>query len=123
MQNLDTKQPDLFVFLRGRHDVSDLEALLDQPVIEFPPNIAIEILSRNETCRMRSDKLEDYRHISVMECWIASPQAQTVEVLRLSSKAMHTVGIYGTGMHLSSTHLEELSAAIRNRRQTVGLKM
>ena len=103
---LRTRQPDLFVFLRGRHDVSDLEALLDQPVIGFPPDLAIEILSRNETRRMRSDKLEDYRRIGVKECWIVSPQAQTIEVLRLSSEAMHTVNIYGTGMHLSSEHLE-----------------
>jgi len=37
--------------------VGDLDALLDQPVIEVAPDITVEVLSRNETRRMRTDKL------------------------------------------------------------------
>ncbi|MGH8071708.1 MAG: Uma2 family endonuclease [Candidatus Entotheonellia bacterium] len=105
---LRTRQPDLFVFLRGREDVGDLESLLDQPVIEVAPDIAIEIISKNETRRSRADKIEDYQRIGVKECWIVSPQAQTVEVLRLSAEGIHTVGIYGTGMQVRSEILEGL---------------
>ena len=103
---LRTRQPDLFIFLHGRDDVGDLAALLEQPVIEMAPDIAIEILSKNETRRMRADKLEDYRRIGVKECWIVSPQAQTVEVLQLLSQGTRTVGLYGVGMSLRSELLE-----------------
>src|SRR5262245_28695758 len=91
---LRTRQPDLFAFLRGRSDVADLDALLDQPVIDIAPDITVEVLSRNETRHMRTDKLDDYRRIGVKECWMVSPQAQTVEVLQFSAHGMRTVDIY-----------------------------
>jgi Uma2 family endonuclease len=94
---LRTRQPDLFIFLQGRDDVGDLENLLDQPVIEMAPDITIEIISKNETRRARAAKIDDYCRIGVKECWILSPQAQTVEVLRLSPEGIRTVGIYGGG--------------------------
>jgi Uma2 family endonuclease len=103
---LRTRQPDLFIFLRGRDDVGDVEGLLEQPVIEFPPDITIEILSKHETRRMRTEKIVDYCRIGVKECWIVSPQAQTVEVLQLSSQETRTVGIYGVEMRLHSEVLE-----------------
>lgn len=109
---LRTRQPDLFIFLRGREDVGDLENLLEQPVIEVAPDITIEIISKNETRRARLDKIEDYRRIGVKECWIVSPQAHTVEVLRLSPEGMRTVGIYGAGMRVSSEILEGLDLSV-----------
>jgi Uma2 family endonuclease len=109
---LRTRQPDLFVFLQGRDDVGDLENLLDQPVVEVAPDITIEIISKTETRRARAAKIEDYRHIGVKECWIVSPQAQTVEVLHLSPEGIRTVGIYGVGMRVQSDMLEGLDLAI-----------
>lgn len=41
---LRTRQPDLFVFLRGREDVGDLQDFLDQPVLEVAPDVTIEII-------------------------------------------------------------------------------
>ena len=109
---LRTRQPDLFIFLRGRSNVSDLQSLMDQPVLEVVPDLTIEIISRNETRRSRLDKIEDYRCIGVKECWVVSPQAQTVEVLRLFAEGIHTVGIYGAGMRLHSEILEELELPV-----------
>jgi Uma2 family endonuclease len=109
---LRTRQPDLFIFLQGRSDVENVEDLLDQPVITLPPDIAIEILSPNETRRMRNDKVEDYRRIGVKECWIVSPQAQTVEVLKLSPTGTETVDIYGIGMRLQSDLLQGLELLV-----------
>jgi Uma2 family endonuclease len=109
---LRTRQPDLFIFLQGRDDVGDLENLLDQPAIEVAPDITVEIISKNETRRARAAKIEDYRHIGVKECWIVSPQALTVEVLRLSPGGMRTVGIYGVGMRVQSEILEGLDLAV-----------
>lgn len=109
---LRTRQPDLFVFLRGRVDVGNLQDFLDQPVIEIAPDVTIEIISKNETRRSRAEKIEDYRRIGVKECWIVSPQAHTVEVLRLSPERMRTVGIYGAGMRVHSEILEELEIPV-----------
>jgi Uma2 family endonuclease len=109
---LRTRQPDLFVFLRGREDISDLQALLEQPVLEVAPDLVIEIISKNETRRSRAEKIEDYRRIGVKECWIVSPQGQTVEILRLSPEAVRTVGIYGVGMHVRSEMLEGLDLPV-----------
>jgi Uma2 family endonuclease len=89
-----------------------LENLLDQPVIEVAPDITIDIISKTETRRARAAKIEDYRHIGVKECWIVSPQAQTVEVLHLSPEGIRTVGIYGVGMRVQSDMLEGLDLAI-----------
>ena len=109
---LRTRQPDLFIFLQGREDVGDLENLLDQPVIERAPDVTIEIISRHETRRSLAEKVEDYRLIGVKECWMVSPQAQTVEVLRLSSEGVRTVGIYGVGMRVHSEILDCLALPI-----------
>jgi len=99
---LRTRQPDLFIFLHGRDDVGDLENLRVQSVIQAAPDITIEVISKHETRSMRTEKLEDYRRIGVKECWIVSPQAQTIEVLRLSLEGVRTVGIYGVGMRVHS---------------------
>jgi Uma2 family endonuclease len=109
---LRTRQPDLFVFLRGREDIGDLQTLLEQPVLEVAPDLVIEIISKNETRRSRAEKIDDYRRIGVKECWIVSPQGQTVEVLRLSPEEMRTVGIYGVGMHVRSEMLEGLDLPV-----------
>jgi Uma2 family endonuclease len=87
---------------RGRDDVGDLEHLLEQPVIEVAPDITIEIISKNETRCARTARIEDYRRIGVKECWIVSPQAQTIEVLRLSPEGIRTAGLYGVGMRVQS---------------------
>ncbi len=109
---LRTRQPDLFIFLRGRDDIGDLDNLLDQLVLEVAPDITIEIISKNETRRSRMEKIEDYRSIGVKECWIVSPQGQTVEVLRLSAEGMRTLGIYGVGMRVRSEILEGLEISV-----------
>jgi len=109
---LHTRQPDLFMFLQSREDIGDLENLLDQPVIERAPDVTIEIISRHETRRSLAAKVEDYRIIGVKECWMVSPQAQTVEVLHLSSEGIRTLGIYGVGMRVHSEILDGLALAI-----------
>jgi Uma2 family endonuclease len=109
---LRTRRPDLFVFLRGREDISDLQALLEQPVLEVAPDLVIEIISKNETRRARLAKIEDYRRLGVKDCWIVSPQGQTVEVLRLSPEEVRTVGIYGVGMRVRSEILAGLDLPV-----------
>lgn len=107
-----TRQPDLFVFLRGRQDIGDLENLLDLPVLEVAPDITIEIISKSETRRSRLEKIGDYRRIGVKECWIVSPQGQTCEVVSLVPDEMRTVGLYGVGMGVQSELLPGLERRV-----------
>jgi Uma2 family endonuclease len=44
----------------------------------------------------------------VRECWIVSPEALTVEVVRLSPEVIQTLDIFGTGMTIGSEVLEGL---------------
>ncbi|MBI3330096.1 MAG: Uma2 family endonuclease [Nitrospinae bacterium] len=109
---LRTRQPDLFIFLRGREDIGDLENLRRLPVLEIAPDITIEIISKSETRPSRTEKIEDYRRIGVKECWIVSPQGQTLEVLRLSAEGMQTAGLYGMGMRVQSELLPGLELRV-----------
>ncbi|MGH8058668.1 MAG: Uma2 family endonuclease [Candidatus Entotheonellia bacterium] len=109
---LRTQQPDLFIFLRGREDIGDLENLRRLPVLEIAPDITIEIISKSETRPSRTEKIEDYRRIGVKECWIVSPQGQTLEVLRLSAEGMQTAGLYGMGMRVQSELLPGLELRV-----------
>jgi len=85
---------------------------LFRSVLEHAPDLTIEILSRHETRRSRTEKIDDYHQIGVKECWIVSPQAHTVEVLRLSPEEMYTLQIYGVGMRVHSEMLEGLDLPV-----------
>ena len=61
-----------------------------------------EVLSPSNTRRDIEDKLEDYRQIGVRECWLVSPEAETIEVLRLSAAEAATEAIFGANDTLSS---------------------
>jgi len=81
-------------------------------VLQQAPELVIEILSPTNTRREIADKLEDYRSIGVRECWIVSPEALTVEVVRLSAEGIQTIDIFGTGMTIHSEILAGLSLPV-----------
>jgi Uma2 family endonuclease len=66
-------------------------------VFEIGPDLVVEILSQSDRRSILKAKLEDYIKIGVLECWVVSPQAETVEVLRLSSGVATTIKLYGLG--------------------------
>ncbi|GIV15142.1 MAG: hypothetical protein KatS3mg022_0577 [Armatimonadota bacterium] len=51
--------------------------------------------------------MEDYRRIGVREFWLVSPEAETVEVLRLSEAGVKRIGLYGRGDVVHSELLPE----------------
>ena len=80
--------------------------------MEQVPDLVIEILSPINTRRDLDQKLEDYRSIGVREYWIVSPEALTVEVMRLSTEGIHSLDIFGTGMTVRSQVLEGLALPV-----------
>jgi Uma2 family endonuclease len=76
------------------------------------PDLVIAILSPTNTRRDLDDTLEDFRSIGVREGWIVSPEALTVEVMRLSAEGIHPLTIFGTGRIVRSQVLEGLALPV-----------
>ena len=51
---------------------------------EVAPDLVVEVLSPSNTRRDIQARLDDYRQVGALEFWLVSPDAKTVEVLRLS---------------------------------------
>ena len=110
---LRTRQPDIMYLsaertgIRGRSDLRGIR------VLEIPPDIAVEVLSPSNARRDILDKLEDYRQVGVLECWIVSPEAETMEVVRLSPEGIVTLAVYGIADTLRSAVLEDFELPLR----------
>src|SRR5262245_16624608 len=98
---LRTRQPDLIYVSAARQHI-----LSNQ--IEGGPDLVVEILSPGDTRRQLSAKLRDYCKIGVRECWLVSLEAETIEVLQLSTKTIKRLGLYGVGDVLRSRALPGL---------------
>ncbi|MBI4642008.1 MAG: Uma2 family endonuclease [Candidatus Tectomicrobia bacterium] len=110
---LRTRQPDILYLSAERSGIKGRAELRMLQVFEIPPDLVVEILSPSNTRRDIEDKLKDYMKIGVRECWLVSPEAETVEVLRLSPEQVETVNIYGVSGMLRSEVLEGFTLSIR----------
>jgi Uma2 family endonuclease len=109
---LRTRQPDLLFLSAERTGVTTGAQLTGMRLLSHIPDLVIEVLSPTNTRREVADKLEDYRSIGVCEGWIVSPDAFTVEVVRLSAEGLQTLVIFGTGMTINSEILAGLSLPV-----------
>ncbi len=99
---LRTRQPDVLYLSSERSGIKGRAELREMPVIEIAPDLVVEVLSSSDTRRALASKLRDYQTIGVREGWLVSPEAETVEVLRLSTTSATTVKIFGLGDTLRS---------------------
>jgi Uma2 family endonuclease len=67
-------QPDVIYISRARRGII-------KRMIDGPPDIAVEVLSKGSGRRDRVQKVELYARYSVLEYWIVDPQAQLFEFL------------------------------------------
>ena len=92
---LRTRQPDLlYVSNENRHIIGD--------VVHWGPDLVVEILSPGNSRKDIESKLADYASVGVKECWLASPEAGTIEVLTLDYGEWKRVALYGFGDDLRS---------------------
>ncbi|MCL6475656.1 MAG: Uma2 family endonuclease [Firmicutes bacterium] len=105
---LKVRQPDVMVVLFREDGWRDVQALLDAPPGEVIPDLVVVVLSPSESRVAVQEKIEDYQRAGVREAWIVSPEAQTVEVLRLSAQKTERIGLYGRGDTVRSELLPEL---------------
>ena len=54
----------------------------------------------------------DYCTVGVNECWLVSPEADTVEVLRLTPEGPERAALYGVGEAVQSLTFPELTLAL-----------
>ena len=104
---LRTRQPDLLLLSNESIARMDLGA-----PIEEAPELVIEILSPSNPRRNVEEKLGDYASIGVPECWMASGEAQTVDVLTLVGGEWERVALLGVGDRIASRALEGLDVDV-----------
>ena len=109
---LRTRQPDVLYLSAERSGIKGRAELHGLHFLEMAPDLAVEVLSPSNGRRDIKDKLEDYRRIGVRECWLVSPEAETVEVLSLSAEETSTSAIFGVDGTLRPEILDEFSLPI-----------
>lgn len=104
-----TRQPDV-LFISN-------ERIGGQPLSEpapfgQAPELVVEVLSESDTRQMRFAKIQDFCAIGVNECWLVSPETESVEVLRLTLDGPEREAFYGLGEMLQSLTFPDLTLAL-----------
>jgi len=111
---LRTRQPDILYLNSGRTGIRGIAELRGLQYLETPPDLVVEVLSPSNSRRDIEERLSDYRGIGVLECWLVSPEAETIEVLRLSPERAVTQAIFGIDDTLSSEVLSDFALPTRD---------
>jgi len=109
---LRTRQPDVLFVSADKVRALGIETLDELAQLPFAPDLAVEVLSPGNTRGDIEEKLDDYARIGVRECWLVSPEAQTVEVLKLTRKGYRRIGLYGMGAKVKSDALPGLELPV-----------
>ena len=107
---LRTRQPDI-LFIGNERLAQNGDENEPAPLIAAP-ELVVEVLSDTEYRSIREAKIRDYCAVDVREAWMVSPQAETVEVLRLSADGAETVAIYGRHQTLQCLTFPNLFIAL-----------
>jgi len=87
---LSSRVPDLAMFI-------ETNIVEQDGYIHSPRELLVEVLSPSNTRSERAEKLRDYEELGVPEVWVLSPEARTVEVLRLENGKLRTVQVVSEG--------------------------
>lgn len=107
---LHTRQPDLFYISNPRLEKAG--GIVMQGPMEGTPELVIEILSPSETASGLKAKLEDYYSIGVEECWLVSPESETVQLRRWTPNGYETAAVVANGQSLTSLVFPDLTIAL-----------
>ena len=111
---LRTRQPDILYLSAERTGIKGRDELRGLQFLEIPPDLVVEVLSPSNTRRDIEDKLADYRRAGVRECWLVSPEAETVEVISLSIEEAATEATFGVDETLHSKVLGEFTLPVND---------
>jgi Uma2 family endonuclease len=111
---LRTRQPDILYLSAERTGIRGRAQLRGMQFQEIPPDLVVEAHSPSNTRSDIESKLEDYRRIGVKECWLVSPEAETIEVLSFSAEEATSAGIFGIDGILRSEVLSDFTLRLRD---------
>jgi Uma2 family endonuclease len=103
---LRVRQPDVLFLNGNRTGIRGRRGLRGIQTLDIAPDVTVEVLSPTNTRRDIRDKLEDYQGIGVLECWLVSPEAETVEVLSLGPEGISTDAVFSRNDTLVSVVLQ-----------------
>lgn len=104
-----TRQPDVLFISNERIGG---QPLFDPAPFAQAPELVVEVLSDSDTRQMRLAKIRDFCSVSVNECWLVSPETESVEVLRLTPGGPERAALYGLGETLQSLTFPDLTLAL-----------
>lgn len=104
----DIVQPDILFIAKGRRGI------ITERNIWGVPDLLVEILSPTAAGKDRDLKRKLYASHGVREFWIVSPEAQTVEVLKLAEGAYRRAGLYARDEEFRSPSFPELTIALED---------
>jgi len=87
---LTTRVPGIAVFIRK--NVVEMDGY-----IHSAPELIVEVLSPANTRAEREEKLKDYESLGVLEVWVVSPEARTVEILLPEKGRLATAAVVREG--------------------------
>ncbi len=99
-------QPDLIYISQERERI-----IGDR--IKGAPDLVVEVLSPATANRDRTEKLQLYCQYGVREYWLVDPEAQTVEVRRLTREGYELLRVFGRGDLLRSEVLSTLELPLQ----------
>ena len=111
---LRTRQPDILYLSAERSGVKGPAELRGLQFLETPPDLVVEVLSASNSRGDIEERLADYKRIGVLERWLVSPEAETIEVLRLSAAEAATEAIFGFNDTLSSEVMGDFTMNVRH---------
>lgn len=104
-----TRQPDMLFISSERIGGQPLS---DPAPFGRAPELVVEVLSDSDTRQMRFAKIRDFCAVGVNECWLVSPETESVEVLRLTPDGPVREALYGSGQTLQSLTFPDLTLAL-----------
>ena len=104
-----TRQPDVLFISNERIGGQPLS---DPAPFGQSPELVVEVLSDSDTRQMRFAKIRDFCAVGVNECWLVSPETESVEVLRLTPEGPVREALYGLGQTLQSLTFPDLTLGL-----------
>jgi Uma2 family endonuclease len=109
---LRTRQPDMCYLNSDKTGIRTRRDAQRMPAIEVAPDLVVELLSSDERRQSLAGKLADYAVLGVLEAWLVSPEAETIEVLSLEGESHARCGLFGRGDFVKSAALPGLNLAV-----------
>ena len=107
---LRTRQPDVLFISMTR--LAQNPPNTDPAPISPAPELVVEILSPSDTKKVLAAKIADYQSVGVLECWVVSLRARTVEVLSLTAEEVESVRVYDEMETVQSVQFPDLQVAV-----------